>query len=234
MPDAVTLVTGAAGALGMRLAKDLLACGDCVILVDQERQRKSLEALEAAHPGRLQIRCFDAASEADWAGVVPELESQFGPIAGCALIAGGWAGGGTVYETDVLDSMLTMNLRTVNAALRAVLPSMVSRAEGAVVVVGSRAAERPWESAGAAAYASAKAGVVALAQAAAAEVLPKGVRINAVLPSIIATAANRQAMPGADASRWVSTESLSHVIRFLLSDAARDISGAALPVYGRV
>ena len=76
--------------------------------------------------------------------------------------------------------------------------------------------------------------LTALAQAIAAEVLAAGVRVNVVLPSTIDTEANRRAMPDADTSRWVTTDSLGDVISFLLSARARDVSGAALPVYGRV
>jgi len=74
---------------------------------------------------------------------------------------------------------------------------------------------------------------VALARVVASEVLAAGVRVNAVLPSTIDTAQNRAAMPEADPSRWVAPESLAAVIEFLLSDASRDVSGAAIPVYGR-
>jgi NAD(P)-dependent dehydrogenase (short-subunit alcohol dehydrogenase family) len=118
--------------------------------------------------------------------------------------------------------------------LQALLPRLVAAKSGSVVAVGSRVAVRPWEGAHAAAYAASKAALIALVQAAAGEVLADGVRINAVLPSTIDTAANRAAMPKSDHSQWVSIESLCGVIAFLLSDAARDISGAALPVYGRV
>jgi NAD(P)-dependent dehydrogenase (short-subunit alcohol dehydrogenase family) len=111
---------------------------------------------------------------------------------------------------------------------------MVQRQRGSIVVIGSRAAARPWESANAAAYAAAKGGLLALVKATAAEVLADGVRLNVVHPSTIDTAANRSAMPNADFGKWVSPESLSGVIEFLLSDAARDISGAEIPVYGRV
>jgi NAD(P)-dependent dehydrogenase (short-subunit alcohol dehydrogenase family) len=93
---------------------------------------------------------------------------------------------------------------------------------------------RPYDAPGDAAYSASKAALTALAQAVAAEVLADGVRVNVVLPSTIDTAANRRAMPDADHSRWVTTESLAGVIGFLLSEQARDISGAALPVYGRV
>jgi NAD(P)-dependent dehydrogenase (short-subunit alcohol dehydrogenase family) len=75
---------------------------------------------------------------------------------------------------------------------------------------------------------------VSYAQAAAAEGIEHGVRINAVLPSTLDTPQNRAAMPGADPAGWVSLERLARVIAFLLSDDAADITGAALPVYGRI
>jgi NAD(P)-dependent dehydrogenase (short-subunit alcohol dehydrogenase family) len=101
------------------------------------------------------------------------------------------------------------------------------------VIVGSRAAVRPETSKGAAAYAASKAAVVALAEAAAAEANDAGVRVNAILPSTIDTPANRKAMPDVDPSRWVSIPSLAGVIAFLLAEESRDVSGAAIPVYGR-
>jgi NAD(P)-dependent dehydrogenase (short-subunit alcohol dehydrogenase family) len=109
----------------------------------------------------------------------------------------------------------------------------VARKHGSIVVIGSRNVERPWTGASAAAYTAAKSAVVALAQAVAAEVLASGVRVNAILPSTLDTMANRAAMPGADPKLWVTTESAAKVIAFLLSEDARDISGAALPIYGR-
>jgi NAD(P)-dependent dehydrogenase (short-subunit alcohol dehydrogenase family) len=82
-------------------------------------------------------------------------------------------------------------------------------------------------------YTTSKAAVVALAQTVASEVLEHNVRVNVILPSAMDTAANRASMPNADFSRWVSVASMAEVIAFLLSDAARDISGATIPVYGR-
>jgi NAD(P)-dependent dehydrogenase (short-subunit alcohol dehydrogenase family) len=153
------------------------------------------------------------------------------------LIAGSWKGGARLFEPEADDhwtAMLEANLWTARTALRALLPGMVRERYGSIVLIGSRAAVRPWESAKAAAYAASKAAVIALAQSVAAEVLDDGVRINVVLPSTIDTPQNRAAMPNADASRWVTPASLAGVIEFLLSPAARDISGAAIPVYGRV
>jgi NAD(P)-dependent dehydrogenase (short-subunit alcohol dehydrogenase family) len=110
---------------------------------------------------------------------------------------------------------------------------MVAAKDGSIVVVGSRAAVQPWTSAGAAAYAASKAAVVALAQTVAQEVLAYGVRVNAILPSTLDTPANRKAMPDADPSKWVPTDRVAAVIAFLFADGSRDVSGAALPVYGR-
>jgi NAD(P)-dependent dehydrogenase (short-subunit alcohol dehydrogenase family) len=129
--------------------------------------------------------------------------------------------------------MMSANLETVHRSMRALLPSMVSRGDGSIVVIGSRNVERPWTGASAAAYTASKAAVVAFAQAVAAEVLTSGVRVNAVLPSTLDTEANRRAMPDADPKAWVSLPSAAKVIAFLLSEDARDISGAAIPLYGR-
>ena len=151
-------------------------------------------------------------------------------------MAGGWKGGAPFHQEssgEAWQAMLEINLETARRSLHAVLAGMVARKQGSVVLIGSRAVERPWESTGASAYAVAKSAVVTLARVVAAEVLEHGVRVNAVLPSVIDTEANRRAMPKADPSRWVAPRSLAQVIAFLLSDAARDISGAVLPVYGR-
>jgi NAD(P)-dependent dehydrogenase (short-subunit alcohol dehydrogenase family) len=228
-----TLVTGAAGALGSALCRVLAQRGHRLALVDIPAAAPRLEALAAEVKGV--ALAFDAAQAAAWAEPLQRAERDLGPLSGAVLVAGGWQGGQPLHlaEEAVWESMLQLNLQTAYRALRAVLPGMVSRRQGSVVLIGSRAAARPWTSANAAAYAASKGAAVALAEAVAAEVLESGVRVNAVLPSTIDTPANRKAMPQADAAKWVSPESLAGVIAFLLSADSRDISGAALPVYGR-
>jgi NAD(P)-dependent dehydrogenase (short-subunit alcohol dehydrogenase family) len=83
------------------------------------------------------------------------------------------------------------------------------------------------------AYCASKAALHALIQCLAEEVKNSGITVNAVLPSIIDTPANRSAMPSADASRWVKPESVAELIAWLASDAASDVQGALVPVYGR-
>jgi len=172
----------------------------------------------------------------DWPSFLAAVEERLGPPSGAVLVAGGWQGGRALHDGGgaEYERMIESNLTTVQRALAALLPGMVARRAGSIVVIGSRPAAIPASSAGAAAYAASKAGAVALAQAAAAEVLEHGVRINAVLPSIIDTPTNRQYMGDGTADKWVTPDSLTAVIEFLLSASARDISGAAVPVYGRV
>jgi NAD(P)-dependent dehydrogenase (short-subunit alcohol dehydrogenase family) len=229
------VVTGAAGALGSVTARRLAQRGAGVALVDRPEAVGALQAL-AKELGKAVAVPLDAASVDAWKEALGRIETELGPSEGAALIAGTWQGGTALHaETDdkVWRAMMATNVDTAYASLRALLPGMVARKKGAVVVIGSRAVEQPWTSASASAYAASKSAVVALAKTVAAEVLADGVRVNAVLFSTLDTNANRRVMPKADPSRWVSLESGAGVIAFLLSDEARDVSGAAVPVYGR-
>jgi NAD(P)-dependent dehydrogenase (short-subunit alcohol dehydrogenase family) len=241
MPDSsvagteVAIVTGAAGALGSEVARTLFRRGYKVVLVDRSASAERLVQL-AATLGNASVVTGDIAAEPTWTGAIPRIERELGAAPTvAALIAGAWRGGQPLHEEqsdDVWRAMMSTNVDTVHRSLRVLLPAMVARKRGSIVVVGSRAAVQPATSARAAAYAAAKAAVVALAQAVAAEVVGHGVRVNAILPSTLDTPANRKAMPSEDRSQWVSLGSAAGVVAFLLSDDARDVSGAAVPVYG--
>ena len=232
----IALVTGAGGALGGEVARAMRARGSSLVLVDAPQARERLEGLAASLGGACVV-LGDASAESTWAEAMPRITRELGgPPTAAALVAGTWRGGKPLHEETTDDAwrvMMGANLETVYRSLRTLLPPMVAAKRGSIVVIGSRAAVDPASSARAAAYAASKAAVVALAQAVAAEVRDAGVRVNAVLPSTLDTPANRAAMPKADASRWVSLPSAAGVVAFLLGDEARDISGAALPVYGR-
>jgi NAD(P)-dependent dehydrogenase (short-subunit alcohol dehydrogenase family) len=232
----IALVTGAAGALGAEVARTLSMRGHAVALVDSDAHAGRLEELGKAL-GRASWCTGDLAAPGTWGRVMTHVEQELGqPPSLAALVAGAWRGGRPLHEEtsdDTWRTMLGANLETVYRSLRALLPPMVGRGRGSIVVVGSRAVEQPWTSAGASGYAASKSAVVAMARAVAAEVLRHGVRVNAVLPSTLDTPANRAAMPKADAARWVSLASAAGVIAFLLSDESRDISGSAIPIYGQ-
>jgi NAD(P)-dependent dehydrogenase (short-subunit alcohol dehydrogenase family) len=218
------VVTGGAGALGADVARALVSRGDDVAIVDMARAQSRMDALVKELGPK-------ASAHTD-----VERALARGPVEFAALIAGGWAGGTPLHEAKddaTFRAMMDSNVATVHAALRLLLPGMVARKRGSIVVVGSRNVERPWTGKGSAEYTASKAAAVAMAQAASAEVLEHGVRINSILPSTMDTAANRKSMPDADVTRWVTTSSAAGVVAFLLSDAARDISGATIPVYGR-
>lgn len=221
------VVTGASGALGSAIVRELMARGHRVAALVSPSGGESSADL---------VIPMDLTSASAWQSALARIEADLGAPEGAVLVAGAWQGGKPFHaETDeaTWDAMMKANLETAHKSLRALIPGMVARKTGSVVVVGSRAAERPETGAGSSAYAASKSALIALSKAIASEVLEHGVRINAVLPSTIDTAANRRAMPGADASKWVAPESLARVVAFLLSDGARDISGASLPVYGR-
>jgi NAD(P)-dependent dehydrogenase (short-subunit alcohol dehydrogenase family) len=234
MSPKITVVTGAAGALGGSLVKHLTAQGHRVAAFDRPQSEAALKALSASVAGVLTFAV--ETSRQSFAEALAKLSQEAGAPTGAVLVAGGWQGGARFHESNeaTWNGMFNANLDTAAVAMHALLPLMVEAKHGSIVAIGSRAAVRPWESSGAAAYASSKAAVVALVKTVAQEVLADGVRLNVVLPSTLDTPANRSAMPDADPSRWVTTQSLAQVIEFLLSDAARDVSGAELPVYGRV
>ncbi|HEX4336373.1 MAG TPA: SDR family NAD(P)-dependent oxidoreductase [Polyangiaceae bacterium] len=229
----ITVVTGAAGILGSEVTRVLLERGHHVAALDRASDRLS----QMARPGACLPIALDLTSAAEWQKAVAKIESELGAPTGAVLTAGGWAGGAPVQDGADDPSwkrMLDLNLETVERSLRALVGKMVERKHGSIVVIGSRASERPWENKGAAAYAASKSAASAYTRTVAAETVDSGVRLNVVLPSVIDTPGNRSSMPKADPLKWVPPESLARVIAFLLSDDARDISGAEIPVYGRV
>lgn len=155
------------------------------------------------------------------------------PVDGLVHLVGGFGGGQPVAETsdEIWTKMLDLNLRSAYSIFRAVLPQMVKAGKGRIAAVGSRAALEPM--ANFAAYSVSKAALVTLVKTVALEVKEAGVTVNAILPSVIDTPANRAAMSSADPSKWVTPESIAGLLIWLLSDAARHVNGAAIPIYGR-
>src|SRR5258707_12255585 len=110
---------------------------------------------------------MDAASPAGWKSALERIEQVLGPPSGAALVAGGWEGGHPFHESDdsIWQRMFTVNLETARRSLQALLPGMIQRGAGSIVVMGSQVVERPWKGAGSAAYTAAKSAVVGLSRA---------------------------------------------------------------------
>lgn len=232
----IVVISGAAGALGSALVAHFIGNGAKIAAVDIPQASARLNGLAEQYGSACLPLPMDVLNTNAWAGALSTIEGKLGAPDGAALLAGGFTWTGPMHEAadDAWDTMMGMNASTVHASFRALLPGMVARRKGSIVAVGARTAVTPATGSGMAAYTASKAAVTALVQTVAAEVLEHGVRVNAVLPSIIDTLRNRADMPNADYSKWVKTESLAGVISFLLSDTGRDISGALVPVYGRM
>jgi NAD(P)-dependent dehydrogenase (short-subunit alcohol dehydrogenase family) len=220
------LVTGGSGALGGAVTDAFLADGWRVVAASRSGRAAGHDRLVAVAAD------LDEPADVD-ATVATATAAGAAPLRALVNLVGGYTQGGRVHETPVeeLERQLALNLRPTWLVTKAVLPHLVAGGGGAVVCVSSRAAVAPFP--GGASYATAKAGVLAFAQAVAVEYRRDRVRCNAVLPSVIDTPANRAAQPDADHSRWVPPQQVAGVIRFLCGEDSAPTSGAAVPVYGR-
>jgi len=227
MAARVALVTGANGGLGIHVTKALLDADFTVIgLAPRIRQADSDHPHFTELPAALDS--LDAAKKA-----AHTVIAQFGKIDVLAHLVGGFAGGPTVADTDdaTFQRMFDMNLNSAFHILRAVIPHMRATGGGRVIAIASRAAEDPGRNVGA--YSASKAALVSLMRTVALENKDAGITANVILPGTMDTPANRQAMPGADTSQWVQPVSVASLIVWLAGDAGKDVTGAAIPVYGR-
>ncbi|MGB9115007.1 3-oxoacyl-ACP reductase FabG [Bradyrhizobium sp.] len=226
MDGKVIVVTGASGALGKVVAASALAQGARVAGVDHAASQV------AATPDRIELGGVDLTDAAQARKAIDAAASHFGKLDALINIAGGFAFE-AIAEGDpkTWQRMYALNVLTALNASRSAIPHLVASGAGRIVNVGAMGALQAGSGMGA--YAASKAGVHRLTEALAAEWRGQ-ITVNAVLPSIIDTAANRASMPNADFGKWVTPKELANVILFLASDAASAVTGALLPVSGRV
>jgi NAD(P)-dependent dehydrogenase (short-subunit alcohol dehydrogenase family) len=216
------IITGAGGGLGTAVAKVFGDAGAKVIGVEREwRSAMPFVTIDAD------------LTTAEGSQKMAAQALQHGPIDALVHLIGGFGGGSPIAETPdaTWDLMMNVNLRAAFLTIRAVLKSMTIARRGRIVAIGSRAAVDPLPNF--AAYAVAKAALVALIKNVAAETKDLGITANVVLPSTIDTPANRKAMPRSDFSKWVAPESIAKLLLWLASDESGDVSGAVIPIYGR-
>jgi NAD(P)-dependent dehydrogenase (short-subunit alcohol dehydrogenase family) len=217
----VTVVGGGAGALGSAVVSRLVAAGRRVVVPTRNPGRSE------PPPGVTEIEC-DLDDPASVARLRIAVEAM-GPWDGAVSASGGYAGG-RAHEVDdaAIEAQLAANLLGPWRLARAAAASMVAGgAGGRIVIVASRAAVDVAR--GQAGYQVSKAAVLRLTQVMAAELQGHGITVNAVLPGTMDTPANRDSMPKANRSSWVSTDSVAAVIEWLLSDAAAAVTGGAIP-----
>lgn len=226
MPAKVVVVTGASGALGAAVVAAVRAQGGRVGAIDHGA------TATPATPDHLALGGVDLSDPAQARTAIDAAAAHFGQLDALINVAGAFA-----YETvadgesSTWQRLYAINVLTALHASRAAIPHLLKSSAGRIVNVGAMGALRA--GAGMGPYAASKAGVHRLTEALAAEF--KGpLTVNAVLPSTIDTPANRKAMPDANVSDWVKLDELTAVILFLIGDAASGVTGALLPVAGRV
>src|ERR1700710_2760679 len=226
MDGKVIVVTGALGALGSVVANEALGRGARIASVDHAPTQVP------ATPDRLGRAGGHPSDAAQAKKAIDAAASHFAKLDALINIAGGFAFEAVADgDPKTWQRMYALNVTTALHASRAAIPHLSKSAAGRIVNVGAMGALQA--GAGMGAYAASKAGVHRLTEALAAEQKGK-ITVNAVLPSTIDTAANRASMPKADFTKWVSPKELADVILFLASDAASAVTGALLPVNGRV
>jgi NAD(P)-dependent dehydrogenase (short-subunit alcohol dehydrogenase family) len=221
------LVAGGTGALGTAVVRELVGAGHrCTLTWIVERERERIESELGEGVTLVRADLTDPAGAEAAVAAVDDLEAVVN-------LVGGYSQGPLVHETEPDDfrRMIDLNLTPAFLLARAAIPRLLERGGGAYIGVSARAALRPF--AGAAGYVAGKAALLAFVQALDAEYKHDGIRANAILPSVIDTPANRSSQPDADTSKWVDPRDIAKVVRFLLSDESRTVTGAAVPVYGR-
>ena len=217
LENRTVVITGALGGLGRRVCAVAEAQGARVLRLDIARD----ESLTNSY-----------AVDLTNADATFELIHSLGPFDGLINLAGGFAMGTESWDSseDQWDLMFSLNVSTMRNAVKAAVPVLLERQGGSIVNVGAYGAREGQGLMGA--YCASKSVVMRLTETLAEELKTKGINVNAVLPTVIDTAANRAAMPDAEPADWVSPDDLAAVICFLSSSAARAINGALIPVKG--
>lgn len=225
MGERVVAITGGHGVLGKAVVEAALARGLKVAVMDHASGH-------AVPEGVLEVGGVDLTDATAAGAAIEAVAAHFGRLDVLLNIAGGFVWQAVEGGDDEWGRMFALNLTTALNASRAALPHLKASDEGRIVNVGAHGALKAAHGMGA--YAASKSAVHRLTEALADELKATSVTVNAVLPSIIDTPANRADMPDADPKKWVAPADLAAAILFLASPEARAITGALLPITGRV
>jgi NAD(P)-dependent dehydrogenase (short-subunit alcohol dehydrogenase family) len=226
MSAKIAIVTGGGGgSLGLATAVALADRGLTVVTVDRNEQ--ALREL----PENIRREAGDATDPATAKGLIDRIAADVGPPDVLVNTIGAFQLGDALSTTpEDLQLMVDVNLGAALWLSQAVVPHMQRQGSGAIVHVSARPGTEP--AGGMAAYSVSKAALSYLTRILDVELRPHGIRVNAVAPQLIATAANRASFPAEALAHAVAPEAIANIIAFLVSDAAAPVSGAILPAHG--
>ena len=225
MSAKVAVVGGGGGALGHATTAALAASGLTVVAAD--RNEHALRDL----PGGVRPEVADTTDPAAAKSLIDRIVGEVGPPDVLVNTIGTFRPADLATTTpELLRLMIDVNLGTALWLSQAVAPHMQQQGSGAIVHVAARPGIEP--SGGMAAYAASKAALVHLTRILDVELRPHGIRVNAIAPQLLDSAANRATLPHEAMAHATAPEAIAGVIAFLVSDAAAPVSGAILPAYG--
>ena len=223
--DRVAIVVGAGGGLGQATAEVLATAGYTVVGVDRNE-----EGLKALSDG-IRHKAGDATDPAAAKSLIDQIAAEVGPPEVLVNTIGTFRLGEAVAATqDDLRVMMDVNLGAALWLSQAAEPHMRQRGKGSIVHVSARPGTDP--TAGMAAYSLSKAALSYLVRILDLELRPHGIRVNAVVPQLLDTAANRTIFPAEALTHATQPEAVANVIAFLAGDLAAPVSGAIVPAYG--
>ncbi len=231
--DKVVVITGAAGNLGSAVVRAFEAHGASLVLLDREEGR-----LQETFPTisrmdkHLLVDLVEMTSKDSVDDAISKAVAHHGQVDVLVNTVGGYRAGTPVHETPIetMEFLMDLNATTTFLSCQAAIPHMLKAGSGKIINIGARQGMKGLAKSGV--YAMSKSAVLRLTESLSAELKREGINVNAVLPGTIDTTVNREAMPDADYSRWVTPQAISEVILFLASDSASAVHGALIPVFG--
>jgi len=227
MSNKIIFITGASGGLGASVTQRFLASGATVI-----GSSRKITAGEFPSPNFVAMP-VDFTNDAAVRAAVESIVEKYGKLDALIHVLGGFAGGKSIADTDdsTWNQMRDLNLNSAFYVLRAAIPHLRKSNNGRIVAIGSLTATAAHPGLGA--YVAFKAALSLLVQTVAVENKDAGLTANLILPGTMDTPANRAAMPNADFSKWLKTESVANLTFFLAQDSAAHITGAVIPIDGQ-
>jgi len=221
------VITGAAGALGRAVVQRFMSDGARLALIGHS-ERQLADAFPGLDNSRHLLIAADVTSDTGMRAAAGQILQAFLHVDTVVHVAGGFEMGASVHTLDRAswDRMMNLNAWSFVAVAQAFVPSMVERKAGSVIAVTAKVAGQGLASMSA--YIASKSALQRLVEAMAAELSPHGVRVNSIAPSVLDTPANRQAMPDANPTEWVSTDVAAQTVAFLASPAAQALHGQHL------